>query len=136
MLVIHGEQHFFSGCNYLTSDDYLIFQKEFPAVLCRGALVILCICILVQILKTIEEREKVQYITSIERMGIAEGMAKGRVEGGSRLLGRQLERRFGALPQWATEKLSSASEQALEAWGEAILTAPTLEAVFYKTKLT
>jgi hypothetical protein len=45
-------------------------------------------------------------------------------------LTRLLERRFGALPQWATEKLSSATEQELSAWSDSILTAPTLEAVF------
>ena len=89
-------------------------------------------------IETIEEIEKMQYITSIERIGIAkgrvegqvEGIAKGRVEGETKLLKRQLERRFGALPAWATEKLSNASESALEAWGEAVLTAPTLDAVF------
>ena len=74
-------------------------------------------------IETIEETNKMQYITSIERIGIAKGESK--------LLTRQLERRFGALPAWATEKLSNASESALEAWGEAILSAPTLEAVFH-----
>ena len=44
-----------------------------------------------------------KYITSIERIGIV----KGRVEGESKLLKRLLERRFGALPAWATEKLST-----------------------------
>ncbi len=93
-------------------------------------------------IETIEEREKVEYITSVERIGLARGMAKGlakglakgitegRVEGASRLLRRLLERRFGVLPEWATERLTSASEEVLEAWGEAVLTAPTLEAVF------
>ena len=99
-----------------------------------------------QELETIEENKKVQYITSVERIGIAKGMAtgmatgmakgvekgrvEGRVEGQSRLLRRLLERRFGVLPSWATEQLANASEEQLEAWGEAILTAPTLEAVF------
>ena len=91
-----------------------------------------------QEIETIEEIEKMQYITSIERIGIAkgrvegqvEGIAKGRVEGETKLLKRLLERRFGALPAWATEKLSNASESSLEAWGEAVLTAPTLDAVF------
>ena len=99
-----------------------------------------------QELETIEEREKVQYITSVERIGIAKGMAKGRVEGRveglvegrvegeSRLLKRQLERRFGLLPEWASERLRSAKEEELEAWSEAVLTAPTLEAVFGKTE--
>ena len=76
-----------------------------------------------QELETIEENKKVQYITSVERIGIAKGMAKGvekgrvegRVEGQSRLLRRQLERRFGVLPSWATEQLANASEQQLEA---------------------
>lgn len=79
-----------------------------------------------QELETIEEREKVQYITSIERIGIAKGIAKGE----ARLLKRQLERRFGLLPKWASERLERAKEEELEAWSETILTAPTLEAVF------
>ena len=83
-----------------------------------------------QELETIEESKKVQYITSVERIGIAKGLAKGRVEGESRFLRRLLERRFGVLPQWASDQLTSASEKQLEAWGEALLTAPTLEAVF------
>jgi len=54
-----------------------------------------------------------------------------KLSGGSNwLLRRQLERRFGVLPEWATEKLSCATEQEQETWREAILTAPTLEAVF------
>ncbi len=57
-----------------------------------------------------------KYITSIERIAIAKGQVEGRVEGESKLLKRQLERRFGVLPAWATEKLSNASESALEAW--------------------
>ena len=77
-------------------------------------------------METIEEHKSMKYITSIERIGIA----KGRVEGESKLLKRQLERRFGVLPAWATEKLTNAPEPALEAWGEDVLTAPTLDAVF------
>jgi len=46
------------------------------------------------------------------------------------LLTRQLERRFGTLPQWATEKLIRASEHELETWGDTILTAQTLDALF------
>ena len=89
-------------------------------------------------IETIEEGEKVQYITSVERIGMARGMAKGEVigmekgvvRGASGLLRRQLERRFGVLPVWALEQLGSASEQELETWADAILIAPTLEAVF------
>jgi len=63
-------------------------------------------------------------------VGKEEGVEIGIVKGQSRLLKRQLECRFGALPQWATEKLTRASEHELEIWGDAILTAPTLEALF------
>jgi len=83
-----------------------------------------------QEIETIEEHKNMKYITSIERIGIAKGRVEGRVEGESKLLKRQLERRFGALPAWAIELLSNANEPSLEAWGEAILTAQTLEAVF------
>ena len=69
-----------------------------------------------------------QYITSVERIGI--------VKGESRMLKRLLERRFGVLPEWASEKLGCAKEKDLEAWSEAVLTAPTLEAVFRKSSLS
>ena len=64
------------------------------------------------------------------RQGIVQGKVEGRVQGKVRILNRQLERRFGALPQWATEKLTRATEQELNAWSDAILTMQTLEAVF------
>jgi len=57
----------------------------------------------------------------------------GMVKGQSSLLKRQLERRFGLLPDWATEKLKSAKAKDLEAWADAFFTAPTLEAVFKKS---
>jgi len=81
-------------------------------------------------METIEEHNNMKYITSVERIGIAKGIKQGIAKGESKLLKRLLERRFGALPAWATEKLSNATEPALDAWGEAVLTAPTLEAVF------
>jgi len=85
-----------------------------------------------QELETIEEKEKMQYITSVERIGLA----RGHVEGKSSLLEKQLEYRFGLLPEWATEQLRCAKEKELEAWGTAIFTAPTLEAVFRNADLS
>ena len=91
-------------------------------------------------IETIEEREKMQYITSVEKIGIvkgrAEGRLEGRLEGESRLLKKQLELRFGKLPTWASDKLNSAEEQELESWAEAVLTAPTLDAVFNNNDAT
>jgi len=47
-----------------------------------------------------------------------------------KILKKQLERRFGALPAWVSDKLANAGEQDLGQWGEAILSASTLDAVF------
>ena len=74
------------------------------------------------------------YVTSIERIGIEkgvqQGLQQGLQQGESKLLRKQLERRFGVLPTWASDKLKSATEQDLDSWGEAVLTAPSLDAVF------
>ena len=74
------------------------------------------------------------YVTSIERIGIEkgvqQGIQQGLQQGESRLLSKQLERSFGALPAWASDRLNSATVQDLESSGEAVLTAPTLDAVF------
>jgi hypothetical protein len=86
-----------------------------------------------QLWQDIQETEgeaAMAYVTSIERIGIEKGVQQGLQQGESRLLRKQLERRFGVLPQWASDKLNSAAEQDLESWGEAVLTASNLEAVF------
>lgn len=62
-------------------------------------------------------------------MGREEGREEGRLEGESRVLARLLARRFGALPAWVEDRLSSASEAELEAWADAVLEADSLEAV-------
>ena len=77
-------------------------------------------------IETIEENEKMQYVTSVERMAIAKGV----VQGESKMLRKLLEHRFGDLPAWVSDKLASADEQDLERWGQAVLTEPTLDAVF------
>ena len=58
------------------------------------------------------------------------GMQQGRLEGEGRLLTRLLECRFGPLPPEVTQRLAAASEADIEAWGEAVLGAPSLDAVF------
>ncbi len=60
-----------------------------------------------------------------------QGLQEGRQQGESRLLRRLLQRRFGAnLPDWVDERLDHADTDQLETWGEELLDAPTLEAVF------
>jgi hypothetical protein len=61
--------------------------------------------------------------------GRQEGEQRGRQEGEAALLLRQLERRFGALPGWARDRIAAADTAALEGWGLRILDAGSLEDV-------
>ena len=61
--------------------------------------------------------------------GIEKGLAEGRAEALERLLLRQLELRFGALPEAVRERVRGASAAELEAWAEAVLTAASLDEV-------
>ena len=77
------------------------------------------------------------YITSVERIGeekgrligIQIGEKKGRQEGKAEMLTRQLQRRFGDLPAWASQKIADAELSTLEEWSLRILDAPTIESV-------
>ena len=62
--------------------------------------------------------------------GVLQGIEQGLVKGESRLLRKQLERKFGPLPVKITDRLNNATEIELEHWGDAVLTASSLEAVF------
>ncbi|MEO5341184.1 MAG: DUF4351 domain-containing protein [Magnetococcus sp. MYC-9] len=53
----------------------------------------------------------------------------GRQEGESKMLTRFLQRRFGTLPEWATDKIAQADSATLEAWSLRVLDATTLEGV-------
>lgn len=58
------------------------------------------------------------------------GLKEGRKEGETSILRRQLTLRFGPLPDWVDRRLSEASVETLELWGERILDAVSLEEVF------
>ncbi|MEO5351202.1 MAG: DUF4351 domain-containing protein [Magnetococcus sp. YQC-3] len=58
-----------------------------------------------------------------------EGRQEGRQEGEATLLTRQLQRRFGDLPPWASQKIATAELSTLEEWSLRILDATTLEEV-------
>jgi predicted transposase YdaD len=94
-----------------------------------------------QLMSDIEELERkhqMPYISSFERRGLERGRQEGRQEGRqvglqegrSSLLAMLLEERFGPLPPELAARLANASPSQLQAWGKAILDAPTLEAVF------
>jgi hypothetical protein len=57
------------------------------------------------------------------------GEQRGRREGEAALLVRQLERRFGALPGWARDRIATGDTVALEEWGVRVLDASSLEDV-------
>ena len=91
-----------------------------------------------QNMQTLEEEMGKPYVTSFERLAIEEGMAigiqqgmqQGRLAGKAHLLARLLTRRFGEVPPWVLAQLQAATESELEAWGEALLSASSIEAVF------
>ena len=56
-------------------------------------------------------------------------LQEGRQEGEATLLMRLLERRFGALPDWAKERIATADSVALEEWGLRVLDAGSLDDV-------
>ena len=62
--------------------------------------------------------------------GLAEGLMRGRAEGKAETLLRQLERRFGAVPEDARTRVLAAQVEDLDAWLDAILSASSLDDVF------
>lgn len=89
-------------------------------------------------LEILEEEKKMQYITSIERMGIQKGIEQGMQQGieqgmqqGERLLlKRQLLRRFGELSAHYQERLDQADADQLLAWSDRLFEATTLAEIF------
>lgn len=61
------------------------------------------------------------------KQGLEEGRQQGLQEGHLRLLRQQIERKFGALPAWAEQRLAQYSGDALQDIGLRMLDAATLE---------
>ncbi|MBK7006117.1 MAG: Rpn family recombination-promoting nuclease/putative transposase [Burkholderiales bacterium] len=64
------------------------------------------------------------------RQGRQEGRQEGEQKGFARAVTLQLQLRFGPVPEWAQERLSSASEEQLTHWLGAILTAQSIDDLF------
>jgi len=79
-----------------------------------------------------------QYVTSVEKIGIAKGRQEGRqegkqeglLEGEAKMLSTMLKHRFGDLPEATHNKLTCSSEEQLKKWLINAITATTLDAVF------
>ena len=76
-----------------------------------------------------EEWERQGMERGMER-GMEQGIGLGMQRGEARLLRRQLERRFGPLPDWVETRLAQAGTDVLETWSDQVLDSPSLEAVF------
>lgn len=59
--------------------------------------------------------------------GLSQGLTQGLSLGACQILARLLEQRFGPLPEWASQRLRSASSPQLEHWADQLFTASTLE---------
>jgi hypothetical protein len=73
------------------------------------------------------------FVTTAEMIAeraLEQGRLEGKVEGEMALFLRLLERRFGALPAGAREKVSAATSSDLERWADRVLDATTLDDVF------
>ena len=61
------------------------------------------------------------------KRGLQEGRQEGRQEGERNILRRQLEKRFGVIPEWVDQRLSGLSEPEIEEFGVRLLDAHSLK---------
>ena len=83
-----------------------------------------------QDIEDIERKTQMKYVTSVERLAVERGHTTGKLEGKLETLTRQLTRRFGPLPEWATHRLSTGTGEQLDAWSDRVLDAANLAEVF------
>ncbi|GEO41456.1 hypothetical protein GGE65_005700 [Skermanella aerolata] len=62
------------------------------------------------------------------------GVVEGKHKGEAGMLLRQLRKRFGAVPDATVERLQMAGSDDLDRWADAVLDAPSLDAVFETSK--
>ncbi|MBF0429535.1 MAG: cytosolic protein, partial [Magnetococcales bacterium] len=77
-------------------------------------------------LSNFEENKTMQYVTSVERIG----MRKGEQQGQAKLLLNILQERFGLVPETVQEQVTSACLDDINAWARKIFKADSLQAVF------
>ena len=82
-----------------------------------------------EILTTYQEKP-MPFISILEEDSYARGEKSGEERGGASFFLRQLERRFGQLPEWVVKKVKDATAEALDLWSDRFYPAKTLEDVF------
>ena len=83
-----------------------------------------------QFVTALEEEQKMEYVSSIERIKLEQCIALTEQQTESTMLCRLLTRRFGELPQWVHEKVKIASKPEVEFWFDRGVDAETLVDVF------
>lgn len=87
-----------------------------------------------QNIEVFEEREKMRYVSSVEKIGIEKGMQQGRQQGmqqGEALaLQKLLTKRFGAIPANVAVQIAAASLEQIESWFDLAIEAARLDDVF------
>jgi flagellar biosynthesis/type III secretory pathway protein FliH len=81
------------------------------------------------VLKGIEQGIEQGVLKGLEQ-GMQRGIVQGIELGESRVLERQLVKRFGPLTDATSQRLKTATTEQLERWADRILDAPTLSEVF------
>ena len=92
----------------------------------------------------IEEDKNVSYINTAEQVGLEKGeligiqkgekigIQKGIKQGEASLLKRLIVKKFGSIPDWAESLIDDATSAQIDAWGDNILTAESLESLLGK----
>ncbi|MBF0439870.1 MAG: DUF4351 domain-containing protein [Magnetococcales bacterium] len=71
-----------------------------------------------------------QFAQDIIAKGKPDWLNQGEQKGEAKMLTRQLRRRFGTVPDWASAKITEADFSSLEEWGLRVLDARSLDEVF------
>ena len=62
--------------------------------------------------------------------GVRQGEQKGMHKGIATIVALQLQQRFGNVPEWAQERMGTASTEQLTHWASVILTVKSMEELF------
>jgi flagellar biosynthesis/type III secretory pathway protein FliH len=89
-------------------------------------------------LRELEKDREMPYMNMFEKFGREQGLEEGRKEGRkaalSEILEVQLEKRFGDLPPHVRDRLQQAEAVDLLAWAAALVDAPSLDRVFFRSQ--
>jgi hypothetical protein len=86
----------------------------------------------VQAVYAIQEEKHMPYVNTVERFEREKERQEGRHEGVEGTLRKQIALKFGEMPDWADQRLTSASDAQLDEWVVQILTADSLETLLDK----